>query len=116
MRHLIIALAVGTAVLSGCAAQTTQSTTSPQEVTMADLTFANFAVSPGSLTVKAGQAVTILNRDAAGHTVTSDTAGQFETELIGSNQTTSFTAPSEPGTYTFHCEPHPSITGTLIVE
>lgn len=116
MKGLLLAIFIGTAIVSGC---TPQSSTSAQEASrsaIADLTFENFNISPGSITVKPGQIVTISNRDTAGHTVTSDTAGLFETELIGSGQSASFTAPSEPGSYPFHCEPHPSIKGTLVVQ
>lgn len=74
----------------------------------------NFAYAPGTLTVKAGEKVNVVNMDAAGHTVTADD-GSFDTGILSQGEDGTFTAPTTPGTYTFHCTPHPSITGTLIV-
>lgn len=117
MKRLLLAIAVGTVILSGCAAQTsTTAQEASQPASQADIVIENFAIANSPINVQAGQTVSVLNRDTSGHTVTSDVAGQFETELIGSGQKTSFTAPAEPGSYPFHCEPHPSIKGTLVVQ
>ena len=63
--------------------------------------------------VPAGATVTIVNKDAADHTVTS-TTGKFDVPAPA-NQTTSFTAPSTPGSYPFFCTIHPDMHGTLVV-
>lgn len=67
------------------------------------------------VTVPPGAQVTVVNNDSAEHSVTSDTAGAFDVEVEGKKQAT-FTAPSQPGTYPFHCTYHPSMHGTLTVQ
>jgi plastocyanin len=67
------------------------------------------------LTVPSGAQVTVVNKDSAEHTVTSDEAGAFDSEVEGNGQTT-FTAPKTPGTYPFHCNYHPSMRGVLVVQ
>jgi plastocyanin len=68
----------------------------------------------GNVTVSAGGQVTVSNRDGAPHTVTSDD-GAFDSGQIAGGATGSFVAPSQPGTYSFHCEVHPEMSGTLTV-
>ncbi len=84
--------------------------------TPADMTISNFAFSPNSITVKAGQSVTVANNDSTTHTVTSDDGTSFNTNEIAPGATVTFTAPSKPGNYTFHCNIHKSMTGVLIVK
>jgi plastocyanin len=66
------------------------------------------------LTVSPGAQVAVSNKDSAEHTVTSDTAGKFDSEVEGGAQST-FTAPTTPGSYPFHCTYHPSMHGVLVV-
>jgi plastocyanin len=65
--------------------------------------------------VAAGAEVTFENQDDAPHTLTAD-EGAFDTGNVAGGGSGSFTAPNEPGEHTFHCEIHPSMTGTLTVE
>ncbi len=67
------------------------------------------------VTVPGGAQVTVINNDSAEHSVTSDTAGAFNAEVDGKSKVT-FTAPTQPGTYPFHCTYHPSMHGTLTVQ
>lgn len=67
------------------------------------------------VTVSPGTQVTITNGDSVEHSVTSDTAGQFNVDVDGNGQGT-LTAPSPAGEYKFHCTYHPSMHGTLIVK
>ena len=78
----------------------------------ASLDISNFQFS--ATTVGAGGQVTVSNRDGAPHTVTSDD-GAFDSGQVGGGGTGAFTAPSQPGTYTFHCQIHPDMSGTLTV-
>ena len=77
---------------------------------------ASFAFSPKTITVKPGTVIKITNRDVASHTMTSDDDNSFNTPLIGKDQSVELTAPTTPGSYDFHCTPHPNMKGTLIVE
>ena len=65
--------------------------------------------------VAPGAEVTVVNRDSASHTVTSDEEGMFDS-VFGPNQTVTFTAPDKPGEYSFICTYHPAMVGTLVVE
>jgi plastocyanin len=77
------------------------------------LTIQGFAFSPKSLTVSAGTAVTVTNKDGARHTFSSDDGTTFNTPVNGHASAT--VTVTKPGTYTYHCRIHPSMTGTLIV-
>ena len=81
----------------------------------ATLKIAGFKYSPSTLTVTAGESVAVTNNDSAEHTATSDMAGLFKSDNINQGDTVTFTAPTKPGTYTFHCQFHPYMHGTLIV-
>jgi plastocyanin len=86
--------------------------TTPAAGTPAVMTIADFGFSP--LTVTAGATVTVTNNDGAPHTVTA-VGGEFATGLIDSGASVAFVAPTQPGTYTFFCDVHPAMQGTLIV-
>jgi plastocyanin len=84
----------------------------PAAVTGAAMTIADFGFSP--VTVAAGATVTVTNADGAPHTVTA-VGGEFATGLIDAGATATFVAPTQPGTYTFFCEVHPTMQATLVV-
>lgn len=68
-----------------------------------------------SITVAAGATVTFENADAAAHTMTADD-GAFDTGRVEGGGSSTVQAPTSPGEHGFHCEIHPSMTGTLTVE
>ena len=68
------------------------------------------------ITVSAGAMVTVTNVDTAEHTVTADQGSAFDVEVKENGGTATFTAPSAPGTYAFHCTYHPNMHGTLTVQ
>ena len=78
-------------------------------ITIADMNFG------APITVTGGAQVNVKNNDTVEHSVTSDAAGKFDMDVDGKEQG-SFTAPTEPGEYAFHCNYHPSMHGTLIVK
>jgi plastocyanin len=86
----------------------------PEAATAATITIANMSFG-SPITVTGGAQVSVKNDDSVEHSVTSDTAGKFDMEVEGKEQG-SFTAPTEPGEYAFHCTYHPSMHGTLIVK
>jgi plastocyanin len=65
--------------------------------------------------VAPGATLTVVNADADAHTVTSDTAGDFDVTVSGKSQAT-FTAPTKPGSYPFLCAFHHYMTGILVVK
>ncbi|WP_255770730.1 cupredoxin domain-containing protein [Pseudarthrobacter sulfonivorans] len=91
---------------SGAAGATTSAAT---------ITIKDFGYS-ASITVAPGTAVTVTNMDSAAHTVTADQGQAFDARVAGSGGTATFTAPSTPGTYPFHCTYHPNMHGTLTVK
>jgi plastocyanin len=78
------------------------------------ITIAGFAFGQ-PLTVAPGATVEVVNSDAAPHNVTA-ADGSFETPDLAQDETATFTAPTEPGTYEFTCTLHPEMTGSLVVE
>jgi plastocyanin len=68
----------------------------------------------GAVAVGAGGQVAVDNRDGAPHTVTADD-GDFDSGQVDGGSTAAFVAPAQPGTYDFHCEIHPDMSGTLTV-
>jgi len=79
-----------------------------EQVTIADLKFG-----PDTLTVSAGATVTWTNSDTTQHTVTADD-GSFDSGTLAQGQTFSHTFDT-PGTYTYHCTIHPTMTATITV-
>ena len=66
-------------------------------------------------TVAVGGVVQVSNADAEAHTLTAED-GTFDTGSVDEGTVVSFTAPTVPGTYSFYCDIHPSMTGSLVVE
>jgi plastocyanin len=60
-----------------------------------------------------GETVTWINDDSGRHTVTSKD-GVFDSGMMGKGQSFSFTF-DKAGEYSYHCEPHPSMVGTVVV-
>lgn len=65
--------------------------------------------------VKPGQKITVTNSDNVNHTVTSDKDGLFDEKVDSNGGTKTFTAPTKPGKYPFHCTYHANMHGTLVV-
>jgi LPXTG-motif cell wall-anchored protein len=76
-------------------------------------TISDFRFTPSTITVSAGESVTWTNNGPAPHSATADD-GSFDTGILrkGSSGSHTFT---RAGTYTFHCTPHPFMTGRIVV-
>ncbi len=94
------------------AAPTMASTVAAPASNAVSITSAGFQ--PNALSVKVGTTVTWTNNDSAAHTVTSDTAGVFDSGPINQGATFTFTF-SQAGTFTYHSTSDPSMTGTVTV-
>ncbi|WP_333767465.1 cupredoxin domain-containing protein [Streptomyces sp. IBSBF 2435] len=79
------------------------------------ITITDFMFSPATLTVRPGAKVTVVNQDSTVHTVTATEDKQFDTGSVAPGRTTTFTAPTTPGTYGYICTIHQFMTGTLTV-
>lgn len=74
----------------------------------------NFMFVPATLTVAAGTTVTFVNDDEEPHTVTSSDKS-FDSEGLDTNQKFTHTF-AKAGTYTYFCEVHPYMHGTVVVK
>jgi len=124
----ICLLGVGTAACGGSETtqqthktpETTRTTTaaasptaSPPATARPTIDIGNFRF-PESVTVPVGAQVTVINNDPDKHSVTSDAVGEFDVD-IQPNSTATVTAPSEAGSYPYHCSYHSSMNGVLVV-
>jgi plastocyanin len=77
----------------------------------------DYGFHPATVRVKRGSRLTWVNCESTpglSHTSTAD-AGAWRSQLI-SPAAAFTTAVDVAGTFTYHCEPHPFMTGTVVVE
>jgi plastocyanin len=78
----------------------------------------NYGFHPTTLTVSKGTTVTWVNMDFVQHTVTAGTeqapTNLFDSHELNHMQSFSYTF-STPGTYTYYCDIHPNMMGTIVV-
>jgi plastocyanin len=67
-----------------------------------------------SIEVAAGTTIEWKNEDPVPHTLTADD-NSFDSGMIESGQVWRYTF-TKPGTYMFHCTPHPFMKGTIVVK
>jgi plastocyanin len=67
---------------------------------------------PPTVTIKAGESVTWQNMSGMTHTTTSDQPGWSQTVLNGQSFTHTF---SVTGAFPYHCNIHPTMRGTVVV-
>jgi plastocyanin len=77
------------------------------------VTIKDFSFGPASITVHAGDTVTWTNQGPTSHSATADN-GSFDTGVFAAGGSKSHTF-SAPGTFAYHCTPHPFMTGTVRV-
>jgi len=117
-RHAILAALLGATLLAGCGGNDdkTAKTTAKTTAAPADsIKIANFLYEPDPVTVKAGVKVAVTNADSAPHTVTEKSSSKvFDSGTIKGKESGSVTF-SKPGTYTYFCEFHATMKGTVTV-
>jgi amicyanin len=84
----------------------------------AQVVIVDYAFRPANIRVKAGTTVHWVNMDGVDHTVSfgvhGDHAGAVDSGMMGHMGTFAYTF-ADPGTYEYHCNPHPYMTGTVVV-
>lgn len=73
----------------------------------------SMSFAPARIEIDAGTTIRWTNDDPLAHTVTAD-GGAFDSGLVESGESWSRTF-TEPGTYPFHCTPHPFMKGEVVV-
>jgi amicyanin len=87
---------------------------------VASVSIVNYGFSPSSLTVKAGTTVVWTNMDRVDHTVNFGEHGEagmgseMDSGMMGHMASHSYMF-TEPGTYEYHCDPHPYMTAMIVV-
>jgi plastocyanin len=79
-----------------------------------NLAIKNFAFKPPTITVAAGTKLTFTNDDKTAHTATSTATGAFDTGTINPGHSATVVL-KKPGTYTYYCQFHAFMRGTVIV-
>ncbi len=101
------------------AGNTPTATSSGSAMAVSITSSGTFAFSPATLTIKVGTTVTWTNTTSAPHTVTSDDGTTFDsginTPLSPNGGTFSHTF-TKAGTYAYHCQIHPFMKATIIVQ
>jgi plastocyanin len=82
-----------------------------QGVVMLDIK--DFMFSPQTVKLRVGQTLVVTNQDTAIHTITSDD-GSFDSGNLAKGESFRFT-PTKAGTYTYFCDLHQYMTGTIEV-
>ncbi len=107
-----------TTLLVACASPGAQSSppasASIKSVAAITVVIKNYGFVPTNFTVPAGATVTVRNDDQAIHTLTADNRA-FNTGNISRGLPAVFTAPTQRGTYPYHCLFHNYMTGSLTV-
>jgi plastocyanin len=115
-----VALVLGTALLlaacgsSGGSGSSGSGSGAATPTATKSVTISNFMFSPMAASVAPGSTVSVTNKDSVTHTL-SATGGQFNTGDIGPGQTKTFTAPTKAGTYSYICNIHQYMKGTITV-
>jgi plastocyanin len=110
---LVLAVSLSPGVPSSSGSSSSSSASSSVKGT--SITISNFMFSPMSLSVAPGATVKVTNKDSATHTLTAN-GNAFNTGDITQNQTKTFKAPMKPGTYSYICNIHQYMMGTIIVK
>ncbi len=107
-----------TPATSQSANNSASSTSQPSSSTAAaKVTIKDYMFEPMSLKIKVGDTVTWTNMDSVHHNVVADSPSTSSPNgpLIGQGESYSFKF-TKAGTYSFHCQPHPYMHGTIVVE
>lgn len=89
--------------------------TTPEAGKTYTIDIVNFAFSPSTLIISKGDRVVWTNKDSVRHTVTSNSGVELNSNTLSKGQTYSHKFDSA-GEFTYHCTPHQSMQGRIIVK
>jgi plastocyanin len=75
----------------------------------------NFRFKPAQITIKRGTRVRWINKDSTAHTATANNGTSFDSGRLGPGERYTHTF-RRAGKKPYHCEIHPDMRGTIIVE
>ena len=76
------------------------------------VTIQDFKFSPAEITIQKGETITWINQDSAAHTVTGK---EINSGSLTKGQSFKQTF-NEAGVFDYHCTPHPTMKGKIIVK
>jgi plastocyanin len=114
MKRVLILVTALALVVGACSSEDGGSATTAGGSGGERVEIADFAFSPDTLTVPVGTMITWENTDSVTHTSTSDD-GVWDSDRLGTGDEFSFTF-DEAGTFSYFCEIHPSMRGSIVVE
>jgi plastocyanin len=98
---------------SSTTAQVAAAAVAPAASGHVSVSISGFAFQPATITVKPGTKITFTNHDQTAHTATSNHPG-FDTGTVGPGKSATVTL-KKPGTYTYYCQFHAFMHGTVVV-
>jgi plastocyanin len=113
MKTLLIAASLAVGLLGAAPAAAPIPVASPSPAPAIVVHMADFKFAPATVTIHAGQSVGWINDDAVFHSATATDASWDSGEL---DQGRTFAhAFATPGTYTYYCDDHTFMKGTVVV-
>jgi plastocyanin len=113
--ELVTAIALGLAI--ACASPAAAPSTAAPAASAAKVTYKDFSVSPTTVEVRVGEAVSWTNGDGTTHTITAGVpgtkSGAFEGRVAGGATTTITMATA--GSFDYFCEFHSPMRGKVVV-
>ena len=79
----------------------------------AEVLVKNYAFPP--ITANPGEKLKLVDGDDESHTITADD-GSFKFGPFSPKKPGQLVVPTKPGSYAFHCDIHPTMHGTLVVQ
>lgn len=78
------------------------------------VTMENMKFSPAEIEIQLGETIEFVNADLTPHTATAKTGQAFDSDMLKSGGTWSF-SPQQPGIIEYQCKFHPMMQGKIIV-
>jgi plastocyanin len=100
--------------LAACGSGSSSTASRAPTARRVSLAISNYAYHPGSITVAPGTTVTFINHDQTAHTATSTGPG-FDTGTLKPGQAATVHL-DKPGSYTYYCQFHALMRGTIVVK